>query len=52
MEKIPLEQFQYPIDKKTVERGNVDTHSIELHDRSLSWFGIGTSIKSDGVKLC
>ena len=31
---------------KIVESGKIDTH-----DRSLSWFGSGTSIKSGRVKL-
>jgi hypothetical protein len=34
---------------KIVESGKIDTHNT--HDRSLSWFGSGTSIKSGRVKL-
>jgi len=35
-----------------VDRGKIDTsHTKLLHDRSFSWLGIGTSIKSGRVKL-
>jgi len=30
---------------KIVERGQIDTPYTQIHDRSLSWFGTGTSIK-------
>jgi hypothetical protein len=30
------------IQPKIVERGKFDTHSIHVHDRSLSWLGTGT----------
>ena len=30
----------------------IDTSNKEIHDRTLSWLGIGTSIKSDGVQQC
>ena len=36
---------------ETRNRGNIDTLCRYLHDRSLSWFSTGTSIKSGGVKL-
>jgi len=29
----------------------IDTPNIHIHDRSLSWIGTGTSIKSGGAKL-
>ena len=37
--------------RKFVKRGKIDNPRTEVHDRSLSWFGTGTSIKSGGVKL-
>jgi len=30
---------------KIIERGEVDTTNIQIHDHSLSWFGTGTSVK-------
>ena len=30
---------------KIVERDQIDTPYTQIHDRSLSWFGTGTSIK-------
>jgi len=36
--------------RKIVERDKIDTVT-QIHDRSLSWLGTGTSIKSGGVKL-
>ena len=36
---------------KIVERGQIDTLSTQIHDRSLSWLGTDTSIRSGGVKL-
>jgi hypothetical protein len=32
--------------RKIVERGNIDILSTQTHDRSLTWLGTGTSIKS------
>jgi hypothetical protein len=32
-------------------KDKIDTPSTQIHDRSLSWLGTGTSIKSGGVKL-
>ena len=29
----------------------MDTTNTQIHERSLSWFGTSTSIKSGGVKL-
>jgi hypothetical protein len=37
--------------KKIVERGKMDTFNTQIHDRSLSWNGTGTSIKNGGTKL-
>ena len=37
--------------RKFIERGNIDITNTQLHDRSLSWLGTGTSMKSVGVKL-
>jgi len=34
--------------RKFVERGEIDTSNTRLHDRLLSWFGTGTSIKHGG----
>jgi len=37
---------------KIVERGNIDTLNTQIHDRSISCLGTGTSIKQcGGVKL-
>ena len=36
---------------KIVERCKIDTPNTQIHDRSLSWLGTGTPIKSGGVKL-
>ena len=36
---------------KIVKRGKVGTPNTQIHDRSLSWLGICTSIKRAGVKL-
>ena len=36
---------------KIVERGKIDTPNTHIHDRSLSWFGTGTSIESGRAKL-
>jgi hypothetical protein len=33
---------------KIVERDKIDSTSARIHDRSLSWLGTGTSIKSGG----
>ena len=44
------EQFQNQIEK-TVEKDKIDTSNTQIHDRSLSWLGTGTSVKSGGVKL-
>lgn len=37
--------------RKTTERGKIDTPRTDLHDSSFSWLGIGTSIWSGWVKL-
>ena len=36
---------------KIVERGKINTPNGYIHDRSLSWLGTVTSIRSGGVKL-
>ena len=38
---------------KIVQRDKIDTTKtqIRVHDRSISWLGTDTSIKSGGVKL-
>ena len=36
---------------KIVERDTVDTPNTQIHNRSLSWLGTGTSIKSGGAKI-
>jgi len=33
---------------KIVESGKIGTPNTQLHERSLSWFGTDTSIKSGG----
>ena len=35
---------------KVIKRGKMDTPNTP-RDRSLSWLGTGTSVKSDGVRL-
>ena len=37
--------------RKITEIGKIDTFSTDIHDRSLSWLGTNTSIKSGGVIL-
>jgi len=34
--------------RKIAERGKMDSHITQIHERSLPWLGTGTSIKSDG----
>jgi len=34
-----------------IKRRKIDTPKIHIHDRSLSYLGTGTPIKSRGVKL-
>ena len=34
--------------RKIVKRCKMDTPNTQVHDRSLSWFNTGTSIKSGG----
>jgi len=34
---------------KIVERGKIDTLNTQIHDRSVSWLGTGTSIKVAGI---
>jgi hypothetical protein len=34
-----------------VETGKIVTSNTQIHDRSLFWLGIDTSIKSVGVEL-
>jgi hypothetical protein len=36
---------------KIIERGKIDTPNPQIHDCSLSWLGIGTSIKCGRGKL-
>jgi len=36
---------------KILERGNIDAGNTQIHDRSLSWLGTDTLIKSCWVKL-
>jgi hypothetical protein len=36
---------------RIVERNKIDTTNTQIHNRSLSWLGTGTAIKSGGVKL-
>jgi len=36
---------------KIVERGKIDTPNTQIQDRSISYHGTGTSIKSGGAKL-
>ena len=37
--------------RKITERGKIDTHNTQIHDRSLFWLVTGISIKCGGVKL-
>ena len=45
-QKIPhcREQFQNPTEKEI----KIDSPNKQIHDRSLSWLGTGTSIQSGG----
>jgi hypothetical protein len=36
--------------RKIAERGKIDSPYTQIHDRSLSWLGTGTTIKSGRVK--
>jgi hypothetical protein len=36
---------------KIVGKGTIETPYTQVHDRTLSWLDIGTTIKSGGVKL-
>ena len=36
---------------KIVDRGEIDTPITQMHYRSLSWLGTGTSVTSGGVNL-
>jgi len=36
---------------KIVERCKIDTPNTQIHNRSLSWIGTGTSIKSGGIEI-
>jgi hypothetical protein len=45
MEKKYHTTGTFPKSKRgIVERGKIDTHNIQIHDCSLSWFGTDTSI--------
>jgi hypothetical protein len=35
--------------REIIEIGQIDTPNKQIHDRSLSWLGTGTSIKSGDV---
>jgi hypothetical protein len=37
--------------RKIIERGKIDTSNTQIHDRSFSVFGLGTSMKSGRVKI-
>ena len=36
---------------KIVDRGKIETPNTQMHDRSLSLLGIGTSLKRGGTRL-
>ena len=36
--------------EKSLTTDDIDTPNTQIYDRTFSWFGAGTSIKSDGVK--
>ena len=38
-------------DRTIAERGKIDTPNTNIHDRSLAWLGVGTSIQSGRVTL-
>ena len=41
---------QFPkSNRKIVERGQIHTPSIHIHDHPLSWLGTGTSIKNNDL---
>jgi hypothetical protein len=37
--------------EKVIERDKIDTSNKQIHERSLSWLSIGTSIKGGSIKL-
>ena len=37
--------------RKITERDQIDTTNTHIHDRSFSWLGTSTSIKSGGIIL-
>ena len=50
----PRNKIYYTVgtsNRNIVERGKMDSHITQIHERSLLWHGKGTSIKSDGDKL-
>jgi len=48
--KTPVRTVQKS-NRKILERGKIDTLKTQIHDRSLSYLGTGTSIRSSEVKL-
>ena len=43
---------QYSSNRRSIERVQIDTPTTQIHDRSLSWLGMGTSLnKKWGVAL-
>ena len=50
----PRNKIYYTVgtsNRNIVERGKMDSHITQIHERSLLWHGKGTSIKSDEDKL-
>ena len=37
--------------EKIAEKGKIDSPNVQIHDRSLSWLGTATTIKSGRVKV-
>jgi hypothetical protein len=50
-ESLCVEDFMRRCKRAFTERGKIDTSRAQIHDRTLSWHGTGTSVKSAGVKL-
>jgi hypothetical protein len=40
--------FSYFYEKQTIERNKIDIPNTQIHDRSFSYLGTGTSIKGAG----
>jgi hypothetical protein len=49
--KTKVNTYSPKTKRKIIERGKIDTSNTQIHDRSFSVFGPGTSMKSGRVKI-